>query len=91
MAQQHGADAVFASGQDALAGVLMATDGAGADVVYDCAGVQKTIELAIDAVRPRGTVMDIALWGGPATIDMNRVLAKEITITGQWLFFAACV
>ena len=84
MAEEHHADAVFNPlKEDVAAEVLKVTDGIGADVVFDCAGIQASNALAVKAVRPRGTVMDIALWGTePAKIDMNVVLAKEITITG---------
>ena len=87
MAEGHDADAVFDPiNQNVVQEVRDVTDGKGADVVFDCAGVQQSIELAIAAVRPRGHVMDIALWGEhKAEIDMNVVLAKEITVTGMSL------
>ena len=86
MAEGHDADAVFDPiNQDVVDEVRKVTDGKGADVVFDCAGVQPSIGLAVQAVRPRGHVMDIALWGEEkAQIDMNVVLAKEITITGRF-------
>lgn len=92
MAEEHDADVVFDPlNQDVTAEVRKITGGKGADVVFDAAGMQPSITLAIDAVRPRGHVMDIALWGNdPAKIDMNKVLAKEITITGQCAVGVPC-
>ena len=68
---------------DVVAGTLKATHDQGADVVYDCAGIQASFSVAIKAVRPRGNIMNVAIWDGPVTIPMNAVLFKEISLTGE--------
>lgn len=84
MAQEHNATQVFnPRTEDVVSGTFKATDDQGADVVYDCAGIQASLTLAIKAVRPRGNIMDVALWDGPVSIHMNEVLFKEISITGE--------
>ena len=99
MAQEHNADLVLSPerskhplGRDITvpSEVLKATDGLGPDIAFDCAGIQASITLAIRSVRPRGTVMNIALWDTehPAVIDMNEVLAREITITGAVRYYS---
>lgn len=47
----------------------------GPDLVFDCAGVPKSIETACKAVRSRGTVVNVAIW------------EKEIPFNPNWLVF----
>ncbi len=83
MAAEHAADAVFdPRSVDVVAETRKVTHDEGADFVFDCAGIQASLDLAIHAVRPRGTIMNIALWGEKAHIDFMEVLMKEIFITG---------
>ncbi|KAH9925051.1 alcohol dehydrogenase GroES domain protein [Epithele typhae] len=85
LAKEHGADAVFdptAPGANVPAAVFEATGGRGADVVFDCAGVQPAIDVACQAVRVKGTVMVVALWA-VAQVHLGIVLMKEAIITGS--------
>ncbi|KAI0688591.1 alcohol dehydrogenase GroES domain protein [Cytidiella melzeri] len=84
MAVKHKATAIFdPRSDDVVAEVKKATGGQGADVVFDCAGVQPAFELAIAAVRPRGNITCIAIWGPkPSNFNINDMLFKEFTITG---------
>src|SRR3984957_13567521 len=54
LAEQLGADLTFSSGPEALAGVLDATNGDGADVVIESTGMVPVIAEAISMVRPGG-------------------------------------
>ncbi|KAF3915501.1 hypothetical protein ABW21_db0202584 [Orbilia brochopaga] len=54
----------------------------GPDVVYDCAGVQKSIETAIAAVRKGGLVCNVAVWEKPASINLNLLVFEEKKILG---------
>jgi D-arabinose 1-dehydrogenase-like Zn-dependent alcohol dehydrogenase len=84
MAAEHKASAIYdPRAQDVVAETFKATGNKGADVVYDCAGIQATLDVALKAVRPRGNLMNIAIWDDPATIHFNNILFKEITITGK--------
>jgi (R,R)-butanediol dehydrogenase/meso-butanediol dehydrogenase/diacetyl reductase len=76
-----GAD-VFIDAASELVGdvVRERTSGLGADVVFETAGVQASLDDAIDAARPRGRVVSMAVWEGPATFDMNALLLKELAI-----------
>lgn len=47
----------------------------GPDIVFDCAGVPKSLETACKAVRSRGTVVNVAIW------------EKEIPFNPNWLVF----
>ena len=41
------------------------TGGIGVDVVFDCAGVQRAADVGFDALRARGTYVNVAVWEGP--------------------------
>ncbi|KAI0366539.1 L-threonine 3-dehydrogenase [Pilatotrama ljubarskyi] len=86
LARQHGASAVYdasCTGTDVVAETLKATDGRGADVVVDCAGTQITLDTAIKAARPAGTIMNVSGWTYSPTIDMNVMLVKELTLANS--------
>ena len=83
-ASRFGADVVYDPafpGMDVPARVTQATGGRGADVVFECAGSQPTLDAAVKAVRAKGTIVNIALWHKPATIDFNTLMVKEAFIT----------
>lgn len=54
----------------------------GVDVVFDCAGNQASLDTALKAVKPRGNIAEIAVWEKDATLNVNRIMAKEILFTG---------
>jgi threonine dehydrogenase-like Zn-dependent dehydrogenase len=57
-------------------------DGRGPHVVFECAGVQKSLTTAIQTVRKAGTIMGLALWETKAEIDPNYIVLKQITYMG---------
>ncbi len=54
---------------------------AGADLVYECAGVAPTIQQAVELARRGGRVDIVGLASGAATISPHMWLTKEITVT----------
>lgn len=58
------------------------TGGAGADVAFECAGVNAVLDTMLDAVRPGAVVVNVSIWGAPATIDMQKIVLKEIDLRG---------
>jgi len=52
------------------------------DVIVDFAGFGTTTAAAIDAVRPRGRVVQIGLAKEMATISAQKIVMKEITYVG---------
>ncbi|KAH9910436.1 alcohol dehydrogenase GroES domain protein, partial [Amylocystis lapponica] len=58
-----------------------ATSGRGADVVFDCAGIQASITTAIAAVRIRGTVVNVAVWETVPKVNLNDIATKELMLT----------
>ena len=81
-AKQFGADVVVNNAeQDPIAAVRELTDGLGVDVAIEAVGVPATFELAAELVRPVGRVADIGVHGKPATLHLERLWARDVTIT----------
>jgi (R,R)-butanediol dehydrogenase / meso-butanediol dehydrogenase / diacetyl reductase len=70
-------------GGDPAGSVRRHTDGEGVDAVFEAAGTDEALALALRAVRRRGVVVNVALRGGRATLDLDRALGHEITVVGS--------
>jgi alcohol dehydrogenase len=66
---------------DAVAFVKEITEGLGADVAIEAVGVPATFELCCDLVRPGGRVANIGVHGSPATLHLERLWIRDVTIT----------
>jgi alcohol dehydrogenase len=81
-AKQFGADVTVNNGrEDALAVVRSLTDGLGADVAIEAVGMPATFELAAQLVRPGGHVANIGVHGEPATLHLETLWTRDVTIT----------
>jgi alcohol dehydrogenase len=81
-AKHFGADVVINnSEQDPIAAVMELTGGLGADVAIEAVGVPATFELAADLVRPVGHIANIGVHGRPVTLHLERLWARNVTIT----------
>ena len=81
-AKIFGADVVIDnSREDAVAAVRALTEGLGADVAIEAVGVPATFELAVDLVRPGGHIANIGVHGAPATLHLERIWDRNLTIT----------
>ena len=82
MAKMFGADETINSGrEDAVARILAMTDDLGADVVIEAVGVPESFELCTRLVRPGGHVANIGVHGKPASLALETLWAKDVTIT----------
>jgi threonine dehydrogenase-like Zn-dependent dehydrogenase len=54
-----------------------------ADLVVECTGQPEGLELARQAVRPRGTIVLKSTYHGPTTVDLARFVVDEITLVGS--------
>lgn len=64
--------------EDLVAAVKAASkDGAGATASFDCAGLQKTLEAACLATRPRGMIVNVAIWEKAVPFDPNLLVFGE--------------
>jgi (R,R)-butanediol dehydrogenase / meso-butanediol dehydrogenase / diacetyl reductase len=41
------------------------------------------LDLLLDAVRPAGVIVNVSIWGQPATVDMQKLVLKEIVRTSS--------
>ena len=81
-AQEFGADVTINnSSENAVERVQEMTDGLGADVVMEAVGVPATFELCTELVCPGGRVANIGVHGEPATLHLETLWIKSITIT----------
>ncbi len=81
-AKRFGADITVNNGrEDALAVVRELTGGLGADVAIEAVGVPATFELAAQLARPGGHIANIGVHGEPATLHLEELWIKNITIT----------
>ncbi len=81
-AKSFGADVtVNNSREDAAAIVRSLTGGLGADVAIEAVGTPATFELATELVRPGGRVANIGVHGQPATLHLETLWTRDVTIT----------
>jgi alcohol dehydrogenase len=57
------------------------TAGLGADVTIEAVGVPETFELCARLVRPGGHVANVGVHGKPATLHLEDLWIKDVTIT----------
>jgi alcohol dehydrogenase len=81
-ARRFGADTTINNGrEDAVAAVMELTDGLGADVAFEAVGVPQTFELATELIRPGGHVANIGVHGQAATLHLEKLWIRDVTIT----------
>jgi alcohol dehydrogenase len=81
-ARELGADATINSAEeDPRVRILELTGGLGADVAVEAVGIPETFELCADLVRPGGRVANVGVHGHPATLHLERLWIRDVTIT----------
>jgi alcohol dehydrogenase len=81
-AREFGADVTINNGtEDAFARVLELTGGLGVDVAIEAVGVPQTFELCTELVRPGGRVANVGVHGHSATLHLETLWARDVTIT----------
>ena len=81
-AKQFGADVVVdPTLEDPLEVVRGLTDGLGADVAMEAVGTPATFELTVSLARPGGHIANIGVHGQPATLHLEELWIKDVTIT----------
>jgi alcohol dehydrogenase len=81
-AREFGADVTINNGsEDAVARVLELTGGLGADVAIEAVGVPETFELCTELVRPGGRVANVGVHGHPATLHLEKLWIRDVTMT----------
>ncbi|MFJ8962557.1 zinc-dependent alcohol dehydrogenase family protein [Lentzea sp. NPDC102401] len=80
-AKQFGADITASSAEEAERIVKELTGGLGADVAIEAVGVPDTFELCAKLVRPGGHIANVGVHGKPATLHLESLWIRNITIT----------
>jgi len=77
-----GADLVVNNGAtDPVAEIMELTNGLGVDVAIEAVGIPETFELCAEIVRPGGHVANVGVHGAPATLHLEKLWIKDVTIT----------
>lgn len=81
-AKRFGADiTINNSAADVYSEIQWLTDDLGVDVAIEAVGVPETFELCADLVRPGGHIANIGVHGRPATLHLETLWIKDVTIT----------
>ena len=81
-AKQFGATVTInPSTHDAVEEVKALTDGLGADVAIEAVGVPATFEQCTRLIRPGGRVANVGVHGAPATLHLEDLWIRNVTIT----------
>lgn len=81
-AKRFGADVtVNASKEDAVAVVKELTGGLGADTAIEAVGVPASFEQCTELIRPGGRVANVGVHGAPASLHLEDLWIKNVTIT----------
>jgi alcohol dehydrogenase len=79
-AEKFGAH-VATTPEQARAEIDRLTDGLGADVAVEAVGIPQTFEQCTELIRPGGRVANVGVHGKPATLHLESLWIKGVTIT----------
>lgn len=87
LAKQCGVDYAFSTKQVAFGKMLTDTFGKDkADIIYDCAGNDITMEQAIQNARKGSVIMLIAVYAGMANVDLAKLNDSEIDLMTSMMY-----
>ena len=72
--------AVNVASEDTLAVVRQLTDGWGADIVFEASGNPSVASLALDLLKPGGTLVYVGMPVEPIQFDIVKAQSKEVTV-----------
>jgi (R,R)-butanediol dehydrogenase / meso-butanediol dehydrogenase / diacetyl reductase len=85
-AAKLGAAGVHGSPGDLLEALRADTDGLGADFVIDAVGRESTRRLAVEAVRPGGTVVLLGLHDDETGFSGHDLVRREVLVAGSYAY-----
>jgi len=85
LAKQLGADVAINPSQSVLHDVVLReTSGQGANVTFEAVGYAETFESAVMVTKPRGSIVAIGNLERTVTINLQELVARELTISGSY-------
>ena len=72
--------------EDAVTLVYEETGGSGADIVFEVSGSTAGAAQITELVRPRGTIVVVAIFGNPVPIDLHKFFWKELKMIGARVY-----
>jgi (R,R)-butanediol dehydrogenase / meso-butanediol dehydrogenase / diacetyl reductase len=85
-AAKLGAAAAHGSPDDLLEALRADTEGLGADFVIDAVGREFTRRLAVEAVRPGGTVVLLGLHDDQTSFSGHDLVRREVLVAGSYAY-----
>ncbi|WAA09778.1 2,3-butanediol dehydrogenase [Fervidibacillus albus] len=77
-AKKVGADVVINPLEtDPVAAIKAETGGYGVDVSFEVAGIEVTVNNAIEATKPEGDIVNVSIWEKSASIPLNNLVLTE--------------
>ncbi|GAA4010708.1 zinc-dependent alcohol dehydrogenase family protein [Allokutzneria multivorans] len=80
-AKLFGADIAINASDDPMTVIAELTDDLGADTVIEAIGVPESFELCTRLVHPGGQAANVGVHGKPATLHLEELLIRDITLT----------
>lgn len=80
-AVEFGATHAVSRAEDVESMVMELTDGLGADVAIEAVGIPSTFEMCTNLIRAGGRVANVGVHGKAATLHLEQLWTKDITIT----------
>lgn len=85
LAREVGADDVFdVTAEDPVAHAERVTEGHMYDVAFECAGSARALDTCIDVLNKTGHCQQVAMYGKPVPVDLDKVLMKEIVMSNSY-------
>jgi len=87
IARQCGLDNVSNAENETLANASKRVFGNdGFDIAFDCAGVQETVDAAVDVLNKGGTLVVVGVYGDKPRVDLAVVGDRELSIVGTLMY-----
>ncbi len=77
-------DVVDVTAEDAVAHAEQVTGGHMYDVAFECSGSARAIDTCVDVLKKTGHLQQVALYGKPVPVNLDKILMKEITISNSY-------
>lgn len=85
VARNLGADEVVnVEAEDLVEIVGRATNGKGADMVFEMSGSAQGVKQALEITRRKGQLVLVGILSSPVDLDLNKVVLKELTVQGDF-------